>query len=435
MGARETALRCLIGQRREGTWSNAGLKTAIAHDKLDARDAALATRLVYGVVQNRMLLDFYLHQLLKSKKKLHPAVRDILHLGLYQILLMDKIPDSAAVNESVSLCRKTASKEAAGMVNAVLRNAVSNRESLQKPTAFEDKYSHPADLISLLKGSLPKGTLEGMLIADNEIADTVVQVNTLKITCDALISRLEAEGVKVEKHPWMENCLVLERTGNLEKLPSFTEGLFYVQDAASKLSVLCAELPKSGAKVLDCCAAPGGKSFAAFISMDGHGDVTSCDIYPHKAELIRKGAERLGFSAVHSMVQDASASVPEWEAGFDTVIVDAPCSGLGIIRKKPDIRYKNLSDLGALPSLQLSILENQCRYVRPGGCLMYSTCTVLKRENEEVVSTFLEKHPDFYLTKLQLPAPLGENTTGMLTLIPGQYDTDGFFISRMERRK
>lgn len=435
MGARETALMCLMQQRRDGAWSNGSLKQLISRNRLDAREAALASRLVYGVVQNRLLLDFYLEQLLQRRKKLHPAVRDVLHLGLYQILLMDKIPDSAAVNESVRLCSKVAPKEAAGMVNAVLRNAAQNRDSLKKPVSFAQKYSHPDALITLLKANLPKGTLEGMLIADNEITDTVVQVNTLKITAEDLIPVLEAEGVKAQCHPWMANCLILERTGNLEKLPSFAKGLFYVQDAASKLSVLCAELPEEGAKVLDCCAAPGGKSFAAAIAMGGRGEITSCDVYPHKAELISKGAARLGLENLRASVQDAAEYIPEWDAAFDTVIVDAPCSGLGIIRKKPDIRYKDLKPMEALPALQLSILENQSRYVRPGGVLLYSTCTVLRRENEDVVKTFLEKHPDFSLKPLNLPAPFEKNTTGMLTLIPGQYDTDGFFISRMEKVK
>lgn len=435
MGARETALMCLVQQRRDGAWSNGSLKQHISRDRLDAREAALASRLVYGVVQNRLLLDFYLEQLLTRKGKLHPAVRDVLHLGLYQILLMDKIPDSAAVNESVRLCAKVAPKEAAGMVNAVLRNASRNRDSLRAPTSYAQKYSHPDELITLLKANLPKGSLEGMLIADNAITDTVVQVNTRKVTAENLTAMLEAEGVVVKPHPWMQNCLILERTGNLEKLSGFAQGLFYVQDAASKLSVMCAELPKEGARVLDCCAAPGGKSFAAAIAMGGRGEITSCDIYPHKAELIAKGAERLGFENLSAGVQDASVFVPRWENAFDAVIVDAPCSGLGIIRKKPDIRYKDLKSMEALPALQLSILENQSRYVRPGGTLMYSTCTVLRRENEDVVKAFLEKHPDFSLKPLPLPVPLEEKTTGMLTLIPGQYDTDGFFISRMEKVK
>jgi 16S rRNA (cytosine967-C5)-methyltransferase len=204
-----------------------------------------------------------LGQLLTGKiKDLHPAVRDILHLGLYQIYLMDKIPESAAVNESVELTKKYCRKQknAAGLVNGVLRNAVRTKGSLKEPVSWEDKYSHPGDLINLLKGYVGKGRIEPMLIANNTIAPMTVQVNTLQITADDLKNRLEAEGVSAQNHPWLMDCLVLSGTGNLEQLPSFREGLFYVQDAAAKLSVLCAEV-QSGEKVLDCCAAPGGKSF------------------------------------------------------------------------------------------------------------------------------------------------------------------------------
>lgn len=433
MGARETALNCLIAQRREGAWSNGILKTYIARDRLDARDAALASRLCYGVVQNRGKLDFYLAQLVKNPRKLHPVVLDILHLGLYQLLEMDRIPVSAAVNESVTMCRKYGPRESAGMVNAVLRNAARSLDSLKKPTSYADLYSHPDELISLLKANLPKGKLEGMLIADNTVPDTVVQVNTLKTTAEELAKTLEAQGVACRSHSWLQDCLVLERTGNLEKLPAFRDGLFYVQDAASRLSVLCAGV-MPGMKVLDCCAAPGGKSFAAALAMDGRGEITSCDIHPHKAELIQNGADRLGISILTPRVQDAAENVPQWNEQFDAVIVDAPCSGLGIIRKKPDIRYKDLKETENLPALQRAILENASRYVRPGGVLQYSTCTVLRRENEEVVRDFLALHPDYSLTPLPLPAIFPENTTGMLTLIPGEYDTDGFFISRMERK-
>lgn len=435
MGARETALCCLIACRQEGAWSNTALKTAISRHRLDARDAALATRLCYGVVQNRGRLDFYLGQLLTSKKKLHPVVRDILHLGLYQLLEMDRVPGSAAVNESVSLARKYCKDpNAPGLCNAVLRRAAQEKDSLQPPTDYAEKYSHPDGLITLLKQNLPKGTLEGMLIADNEAPATMVQVNTTKTTVDDLCKILEAQGVSCRTHPRWEGCIVLERTGNIENLPAFRDGLFYVQDPASRLAVRCAALPKTGAKVLDCCAAPGGKSFAAAIAMGNQGEITSCDVYPHKAELIAAGAARLGFAGLTVKVQDASQFVPKWKESFDCVMVDAPCSGLGIIRKKPDIRYKNLEELKALPELQRAILDNQANYVRPGGVLMYSTCTVLRRENEEVVADFLKTHPDFRLTPLPLPGFLPENTTGMLTLIPGQYDTDGFFISRMERK-
>ena len=437
MGARETALNALIACRKDGAWSNGVLKDYIRRDRLDSRDAALATRLCYGVLQNRGKLDFYLAQLLTGKlKDLHPVVRDILHLGLYQIYETDKIPDAAAVNESVALTKKYSKNPRAGaLVNGVLRNAVRTKGTLKEPVSYADKYSHPDGLISLLKKNLPKGMLEPMLIADNASVDTVVQVNTLKITTEALMGRLAEEKVTARPHGWMENCLVLTGTGNLEQLPSFREGLFYVQDPAAKLAVLCAKLPREDIRVLDCCSAPGGKSFAAAMAMGGKGQITSCDIHDHKTGLIENGAARLGIANITARQQDASKCVAEWVDAFDAVIADVPCSGLGIIRKKPDIRYKNLEEMQVLPALQLAILKNQAKYVKKGGVLLYSTCTVLKAENEEVVSAFLAENDEFYLEPLELPAVFPKNETGMLTLIPGQYDTDGFFICRLRRKE
>ena len=422
MGARETALNALIACRKSGAWPNGALKEYIARDRLPPRDAALATRLCYGVLQNRNKLDFYLKQLLTGRlKDLHPVVRDILHLGLYQIYELDKVPESAAVNESVTLAKKYCKNPKAGaLVNAVLRKAAT-KGTLQEPVSYADRYSHPDELISLLKANLPKGKLEPMLIADNAAPRTVVQVNTLRTSAEKLAERLA-------------DCLVLSGTGSLELLLAFREGLFYVQDPAAKLSVLCAGLTESGGNVLDCCAAPGGKSFAAAIAMGGKGSIVSCDIYPHKTALIENGAARLGLTNITARQQDASQVVPEWVGAMDTVIADVPCSGIGIIRKKPDIRYKNLKELEDLPALQLKILETQASYVRPGGTLLYSTCTVLKRENEDVVSAFLAAHGEFTTEPLPLPGVFPKNETGMLTLIPGEYDTDGFFICRLRRK-
>ena len=435
MGARETALNALIACRKGGAWSNGVLKEYIQRDRLDSRDAALATRLCYGVLQNRQKLDFYLKQLLTGKLTgLHPVVRDILHLGLYQIYELDKIPDSAAVNESVALAKKySKNPKAASLVNGVLRNAVRSQGQLKEPVSYADKYSHPEELISLLKANLPKGKLEPMLIADNASPQTVVQVNTLRITADALRERLAGEHVTAVPHGWMGDCLVLSGTGSIESLPSFQEGLFYVQDPAAKLSVLCARLPKEEIRVLDCCSAPGGKSFAAAIAMEGHGSITSCDVHAHKTGLIQQGAARLGLTNITVRQQDATQRLPQWVEAMDVVIADVPCSGLGIIRKKPDIRYKNLEEMKQLPALQLAILENQAGYVKKGGVLLYSTCTVLKAENQDVVHSFLEKHRDFSLEPLDLPEVFPKNETGMLTLIPGEYDTDGFFICRLRR--
>ena len=435
MGARETALNVLIACRKEAGWSNGVLKQYIARDRLDRRDAALATRLCYGVVQNRLKLDHYLKQLLTGKlRDLHPVIHDILHLGLYQILEMDRVPESAAVNESVDLAKKYCPKQrfAPGLVNGVLRSAVREKDNLKAPTGWQEKYSHPQKLIDLLKSYVGKKT-EAMLRANNETPETVVQVNTLRTTAAKLLTSLEAEGVAARPHDWMENSLVLSGTGNLENLTAFKEGWFYVQDTAAKLSVLCAQIPEN-ANVLDCCAAPGGKSFAAAMVLQGGGYITSCDFYAHKAELIANGAKRLGLKNLTARQQDATDHVPQWEEKMDAVICDVPCSGYGIIRKKPDIRYKDTDTMKDLPALQLQILCNQATYVRPGGVLLYSTCTLVRAENEGVVEAFLEKFPNYCLEPLPLPAPFPKNETGMLALVPGEYDTDGFFIARLRRK-
>ena len=434
MSARETALNVLIACRKNGAWSNAVLKDYLTRDGLDRRDGALASRLVYGVLQNRNKLDFYLAQLLAGKiKDLHPVVRDILHLGLYQIYELDKIPASAAVNESVALAKKYCKKQrfAPGLVNAVLRKADDTKGTLREPKSYVDKYSHPQKLVDLLKENVGKENLEAMLMANNAQPETTVQVNTLLTNAEKLTAILEAEGVTVANHGWMENCLVLSGTGNLEKLPSFRQGLYYVQDPAAKLSVLCAEV-KPGMKVLDCCAAPGGKSFAAAMAMGNKGSITSCDVHAHKTALIENGAKRLNIDILTARQQDATVFVPEWENAMDAVICDVPCSGYGIIRKKPDIREKDPDTMLELPELQLQILENVARYVRPGGTLLYSTCTVLQRENEEVVEKFLSTNPDYTLEELPVSYP--ESSGGMLTLIPGKFDTDGFFIAKLRRK-
>ncbi len=439
MGARETALNVLIACRKEDGWSNGLLKTYLSRDRLDRREAALATRLCYGVLQNRLKLDFYLRQLLTGKlKDLHPVVRDILHLGLYQLYELDKIPESAAVNESVALTKKYCPKlrGGPGLVNGVLRNAVRLKDELKQPKSLEDIYSHPWPLVSQLREYVGKERIEPMLRANNAAPDTVVQVNTLRTDTVTLKAALEAEGVTVSSHPWMADCLVLSGTGSLEQLESFRQGLYYVQDAAAKLSVLCAQLPQcEQTQVLDCCAAPGGKSFAAAIAMAGKGSIHACDIHAYKTELIRSGAARLGLGNIQAYHRDAAQTFSQWENAMDAVIADVPCSGYGIIRKKPDIRYKDLEKMKELPQLQYSILCNQARYVKPGGVLLYSTCTLVWEENEGLVQRFLDEHTDFYTEPLTLPAVFPENETGMLALVPGEYDTDGFFICRLRRKE
>ena len=438
MSARKTALDALIACRKRAAWSNGVLKDYIARDALDRRDAALATRLCYGVLQHRGMLDFFLQQLLTGKvKDLHPVVRDILHMGLYQIYELDKIPESAAVNESVTLAKKYCRTQrfAPGLVNGVLRNAVRTKGTLKQPTTLEDRYSHPQKLIDLLESYIGKERLEPMLAANNDTPQTVVQTNTLRISTPQLIEKLKEEQVTAYPHPWMPDCLILGNTGSLEKLEAFREGLFYVQDAAGKLSVMCAEIPiGEDVRVLDCCAAPGGKTFAAAIAMENKGEIRSCDIHRHKTTLIQLGANRLGLDSVLVREQDATENHAGWKEMMDVVLADVPCSGYGIIRKKPDIRYKDPTDMERLPQLQLRILNKQAQYVKKGGVLLYSTCTLVREENEAVVEAFLAHREDFVLEPLPLPDVFPKNTSGMLTLVPGEYDTDGFFIAKLRRK-
>ena len=438
MDAREVALLTLSACQRQGAWSDGHLKKAIRDAGLDSRDGALATQLCAGVIQNQMLLDHYLNHFSKVKTgKMEEKVLLALRLGLYQMLFLDRIPASAAVNTSVNLARKySRNPRSAALVNGVLR-AIGRQEVLPEPAGglaerLSVKYSHPKWLVELFLERLGPEETVALLTEDNSRPPVYAHVNPVKTDLAGLLSRLEGEGVKAEAHPWLEGCVTLSRTGDLERLPAFQEGLFTIQDPAAKLAVLAADV-KPEMRVLDVCAAPGGKSFAAAMAMEDRGEVISCDIHPHKQLLVEKGAKRLGLSCVTAFTLDARSFEAGFEGAFDRIIADVPCSGLGVIRKKPDIRYKDPNPLVGLPAIQKEILENVCRYVKPGGILVYSTCTVLERENESVVQDFLEKHGEFKAEAFCLPGPAGEAGQGMCTLWPHRHGTDGFFISRLRK--
>ena len=429
MTARDAALRALLACRKSGAWSDGALKELLRG--MDRREAALASRLCYGVLQNRILLDWQLARFTKLDK-LQPAVHEILRLALYQLTLTDKIPASAAVNEAVEQTKRFANPQAARLVNAVLRNFLRTGK-LPQPENPAVRYSHPAELAALLERQFGSDTAERLMKSHNEAPETVLQVNRLKANAAEVMEALTAEGISCAAHPWLPDCLTVRGTGNLEQLPVFREGLFYVQDAAARLAVEAAGL-KSGMHVLDCCAAPGGKSFAAAIAMRNLGSLISCDIHPHKLQLIERGAERLGISVLQTRLQDASKPVTEWENAMDAVIADVPCSGLGVIRKKPDIRYKDLTQTERLPALQLAILSQQARYVRKGGVLLYSTCTVLQRENEDVVNAFLLENTEYTAETVHFPQNSWIPEGTMTTLLPCDHGTDGFFICKLRRK-
>lgn len=437
--ARDTALKVLIACRTHGAWADAALKAQLARDQLSPQDAALCSRMVYGVTQNRLLLDFYLAAYCSQKPDhLQPPLLDILRLGAYQILFLDKVPDRAAVSEAVELAKRSGRGQAAGLVNAVLRKLSQNKNALPSiPDRDEVKflsirYSHPKWLIKRILELLGREETEAFLAADNTAAPLTVQVNPLKTTQEKLTAELEALGVRVTPHVWVPGCLELSGTGDLTALEPFRAGHFLVQDGAAALAARAAAVTP-GQRVLDVCAAPGGKSFGAAFAMEDRGEILACDLHENKLKRIQDGAQRLGLTSIRTAAADGRKFRPEWEAAFDTVLVDAPCSGLGIIRKKPDTRYKKADDLFTLPVVQQAILDNACRYVKPGGVLVYSTCTILPEENQQVTDAFLAQHRDFSREDLPLPDQAGQ-ADGQVTLWPHRHDTDGFYICRMRRQ-
>lgn len=434
--ARDTALEVLLSVSAANAWSDGSLKRTIAKNGLDSRDAALCSRIAYGVIQNRAYLDYYIDLwCAQPARKLEPLILNILRIGAYQILFMDKVPHRAAVNEAVEMTKRHGRPKASGMVNAVLRKFVTNWLDLPPlpsgsvAETLSVRYSHPLWLVKRLVEILGEEEAEQYLASNNAIVPTTVQTNTMKTEPKKLENALQAAGAEVTPHPWLEGCFEVSGTGDLERMELFRDGMFTVQDAAARLVSTVAQCGEED-NVLDVCSAPGGKSFAIAIDRKDHGKIISCDIHPHKLKLIEKGAERLGLTSITTALADGREEHTAWLGKADVVVADVPCSGLGIIRKKPDIRYKKAEELANLPSIQRDILNNASRYVRDGGTLVYSTCTVLPEENEDVVAWFLKNHPEFTLSPFELPHPLGK-CDGMLTLWPHRHGTDGFFICRM----
>ena len=438
--SREIALDALIACRKNSAWPDSYLRAAARKEKLDERDAALAAKLCYGVLQNDRLLDFYIDTFCVQKANhLEPIVLDILRLGAYQMLFLTKIPESAAVNESVELAKRRGAGRASGLVNAVLRRISENSDALPEIPRDDEtkylsiKYSYPEWIVRRAALLLGPAEAEAFLKSGNEPAPTVIQTNTLKILPAALQAEIDSFGAEAVMHPWLDGCFTLSKAGNIDTLPAFREGRFMVQDAAAFLAAGASGV-KPGMTVIDVCAAPGGKSFACAIKMENNGTIRSYDIHTKKLGLIADGAKRLGISIITADSADARTLKEELAETADAVIADVPCSGLGIIRKKPDIRRKREEDISSLPEIQSAILDNVCAYVKPGGVLLYSTCTVLPEENQNVTDGFLSRHAEFSAEAFSLPQPIGDVPSGSLTLWPQRYGTDGFYICRMRKR-
>lgn len=434
-GARRAALTALQKWRKSSAWSDAALNAAISRLGLDSRDAALASRICYGTLQNLALIDHMLSQCCdRSITQLEPQVLDILRISAYQIQFLDRVPNRAAVSEGVELCKTTGSGRAAGLVNAVLRRiSALNGELPNLPDAgtaeyLSVRYSHPLWLCRQWMDTHGYDFAEAALKANNADAPACLQCNQLRVDASRLLADLQTAGFAVEPHPYLPDAVVCTG-GDLASSQPFADGWFYVQDAAAKTAVLIAD-PQPGMRLLDACAAPGGKSFAAAIQMHDQGEIISCDIHENKLRRLRAGAERMGLTSIRTQTMDARR--PEFAPdSFDMVLADVPCSGLGVIRKKPEIRYKNPEELAQLPSVQLDILDGLAPLVKSGGVLLYSTCTVQRAENEGVIEAFLASHTAFTLEPIDLPwlkAPCG-----MHTFWPHIDGTDGFFVAKLRK--
>lgn len=435
--AREAALEVLERCRRDNAWSGASIDSTIRRHSLEGREAALASRLCLGVLQNSAYCDYYIDFFHKGgSKNLQPGIRSILRLGAYQILFLDKIPVHAAVDECVNLCRKHKYDRASGLVNAILRRIAEHREDLPPiPGAgsaeyLSIRYSHPLWLVRRLIQEQGYAFTEAFLAANNTPPELSLQVNTLKVEASAYARALERAEIPFHAVPELPGCLLLEG-GGITSLPGYEEGLFYIQDRAARTAVAAAA-PRPGMHVLDACAAPGGKSFSAALQMKNRGSILACDIHEKKNARIRDGAAKLGITILEGEAHDARNPWPGRTDSFDLVIADVPCSGLGVIRKRPEIRFKEESSLASLPAVQAAILNNLADYVRPGGTLMYSTCTILRAENEEVVEGFLANHSDYVREDFSAGGICSRE--GMYTFWPHREGTDGFFAAKLRRK-
>ena len=433
--ARAAALEALGKCRRDGAWSGAVIDNVIKSASLDPREAALASRIILGVLQNCSLCDFYIDSF-SSAKKLEPKLRDILRIGVYQLLFTGKIPPRAAVNECVALCKNEGYQRAAGLVNAILRRVAENKDALPEiPNAgsaehLSIKYSHSLWLVKKLCEEYGYDFTEAFLKSNNTSPGLTLQVNTLRISSSDYTRALDRLGIAYSASAALDGCIELAG-GNMAALPGFEEGLFYIQDRAARTA---AEISgaKAGMTVLDACAAPGGKSFAAAIKMRGEGKIISCDIHEKKLRLIEEGSRRLGLGIIETCCSDARRFNEKFKDAFDLVLADVPCSGIGVIRKKPEIRLKSEKELSALPQIQFAILSNLAAYVRRGGGLLYSTCTVLREENEKVVERFLKENTEYELSPFKIGDIEAEN--GMYTFWPQTDGTDGFFAAKLIRK-
>ncbi|MBO5333392.1 MAG: 16S rRNA (cytosine(967)-C(5))-methyltransferase RsmB [Clostridia bacterium] len=416
MDDRFLAYKILSKIERDKAYSNITVDVVLSEN--EATSAPFVCALVYGVIERKITIDFFLSEFLAQPiKKLNPQVLTILRMGVYQIKYMDKVPDSAAVNESVKLSKKVKCSFASGLINSVLRKIASNEIQLPKTDNkiydLSIKYSCPESLVEHYINDYGYIQAEKILSSSLGSAPLFVRVNTLKVTSKELIFQLKQEGVLAKQVENNETSIEIIN-GSPFKSESYKKGYFHAQDLASQTCIDYLN-PQENDVVFDLCAAPGGKSYTMAEKMNNKGKIYSFDLYEHKIKLINDGAKRLGIDIIDAQIGDASVfnhKLPK----ADKVLCDVPCAGLGVIRRKPEIKYKDFAFIDKLCDLQYNILNNSSLYVKEKGVLVYSTCSLSKKENENICERFLSEHSDFKLDE-------------MVTLIPHK-DSDGFFFAK-----
>ena len=422
---RKIAYDVLVKCASAEQYSNIALDTAIKRSDLTPPDRGLLTALVYGVIERQITLDAIIAKLCeRGNADISPDVRTLLRLGLYQLAYLDRVPDHAAVNETVNM----AGKRSRGFVNAILRAFIRSGKEIPIPGKEEDpirylsvKYSFCEGLCERFVAAFGLLRTEELFTAFGEHPDLTLRTNTLRITREELIAKLEEQGIHALPTKESDTGIRVCDRSPVTELYGFGEGLFFVQDEASQLCVKALDA-KAGMHVMDACACPGSKSFGAAVDMQNEGSVLSCDLHKNKLSLVESGAARLGISILQIAERDARNTNEEWIKAFDRVLCDVPCSGFGVFAKKPELRYKDPASSAALPDIQLAILESASSYVKVGGKLVYSTCTLIPEENEENVARFLDENSSFVLKEQR-------------TLYPDIDGTDGFFYAVLERVK
>lgn len=450
---RELAMDALVKVSQTGAYSNLQLKSTLQDAGLQKSDAGLVTELVYGTIQRQATLDYWLSRFVsKGLHKLEPWVHQLLRMSAYQLLYLDRIPAHAAVNEAVTIAKKRGHSGITGMVNGVLRSIDRSRGELQAAdikhadpvTQIALRHSYPEWLVKRWVESYGVDKAEAICAAGNEHPHSSVRANPLRGSREEVIEQLRAAGYEAEPSTVAPAGIAIVRGGNLADTDGFREGLWTLQDESS---MLVAEVvaPKAGMQVLDCCAAPGGKSTHLAELMGGKGKVWANDLHAHKRDLIVMQSERLKLRNVEAITEDALKLADRFKPGsMDAVLLDAPCSGFGVIRRKPEIKWtKTAGDVSDIAAVQQRLLQAVSGLVRPGGVLVYSTCTMEKEENEQQVARFLQEHPEFELSsdwpqdiiqQLRNAGAVGEHFDGQAQLLPQHFNSDGFYIARMVKR-